>query len=384
MTKLLVCKSFCSLLLGLSSIGHALTRSEEAASLDRARQALAKGDCVDAILESAGIALSSSPNSHVANYYKAICQERLGDPASSYQSAMKILPNKLDEEKRKQLEELIGRLTYVPSSKPFSITASGGLINFTKDTTFTDGTFTDLVGSYASAANSLTLSGETAAIKQVNGSSYSQSHWIVLGEHRFMDSIGLKLGYRNQTSSAATVNGATNIISGLRWFNTQAQLGATYSTSAYEKNYPGKLHIAQTSFFGTYAFGDWNKTGLLSIDVKMHQINPKMDYNPKLYNSVAFKDAYGSWEAGLRYSISSISLATTFWSGEQVFAVHADGAVVYSNSTLHTGGQKFSVDYYYDGIWSIGALYGMEQLKDISTGIIGQSTVTSLSTSFYF
>ncbi len=384
----LVERSFLNVLsvyfLSLTSIGLALTTEEESASLARARNAYSKGDCVDTILEVAGTSFSKSPNSNLAKYYKAVCQDQLGDPASSYQTAILIQADRLDSEKRSTVQNLIKKLSAVPESKPFSVTLSGGAMNFSKDVTFTSGTFTDLVAYYGSASNSLTIGAETVGMKQVSGASYSQQHWLVVGEHRFIDAIGLKLGYRNQSSSSATVDGSTNTLASLRWFNSSAQLGGTYAVSAYDKYYPGKLEISQITVFGSYSLGDLFGSGLFTLDAKAHQINPKMNYNPKLTNSVALQEAYNSTEATLRYSLPAFSIAATVWSGEQVFAVLSDAAVVFSNATVHTGGQKLSVDYYYLDVWSAGVLYGSEAIKDISTGIIGQSTVTSLSTSIYF
>ena len=372
------------LLFGISGQAMALSAKEQKASLTKAQKAFEQGNCIDAVLESAGTALSENTNGQLARFYIARCQNLLGDPASSYKTALSIDKQKLDKEQKTELLDLIAKLEAVPSAKSLSFGLGAGLLGYDNDKTFDRGTFFDVNASYNSKDISVAVGAESVSIDQKTGATYTQTHWLALGELRVLDSIGLKSAYRKQKASSSTIDDSSNAIVGARWFNSVAQVGASYIMSQYPNYYPGELAINQSTAHGSYTIGSAFDTGALTLDLKLHRIIPDMKYNPRLTNSDALEDAYSSMEGTLRYSHSSWSFAITNWFGEQVFAVLADGFLVYSNSTVHTGGVKLSADYFYQDIGSIGVLYGLESLKDISTGKVASSSVTSLNASLYF
>ena len=372
--------------LGLFMVdAEALTKKEQNKSLEKTKQYLADNNCVDAVLEAAGVAYSGGDNSHLARYYIAVCQDKLGDPSSSLSTLSLIDQSKLNDEQRSVLQELVKRNVPTYESRPFAVTLSYGLLNFENDPSFKDGHFTDLIASYANESVSLTIGGETVDIKQVKGSTYSQTQVLGVGEYRLMQAIGLKLGYRQQSSSEATVDGSSNTIIGIRWFNERAQVGYTRAASSYDNYYPSVLRLAQNTFDGSYAFGDYFETGVFTLSGKVFQISPeKIANKPGLLPATQLKKQYASNEVGVRYAKGSFVLGASLWSGEQVFAVLGDGFLVYSNSNLHTGGQKFSFDYDPQGCWSLGLMFASENMKFTSSSKTGHSTTSAIAGSIKF
>jgi len=155
--------------------------------------------------------------------------------------------------------------------------------------------------------------------------------------------------------------------------------------SKYPKYYPANLDVNQLTGNVSTAFGNAFAWGLLGLDLKYHNITPQMTFSKAKYPTVtAFKSAYTSTEIGLRYTLSPISLALSTWSGEQVFAVLGDGLVVWSNSTVHKGGQKLSLDYFYETSATIGLFYAKDSLENTSTNSTASVTALGLNGTFFF
>jgi len=373
------------LVLGGSVYARTMTEAEKKSSIARAKKEIERDHCVEAMLELAGVAKIGGPEADTANFYIAQCQDKLGDYSLSYETASRINPRSLPTNQGATLKALIERLSAVPEPKPWSISAVAGTLTFSGDQSLKDGYFYDLMASYNTVSTSVTVDYEPASIKLVDGSDYSQTQMLIVAEQRFIDAIGVKLGYRTQSSSASTLAGASNIIAGARWFHDMTQVGVTYAMSKYPKYYPANLDVNQLTGNFSTAFGNAFDWGLLGLDLKYHNITPQMTFSKAKYPTVtAFKSAYTSTEIGLRYTLSPISLALSTWSGEQVFAVLGDGLVVWSNSTVHKGGQKLSLDYFYETSATIGLFYAKDSLENTSTNSTASVTALGLNGTFFF
>ena len=371
----------------LAAPSMAMTEEEQAKSLVHAKKAFDQGNCEETILYAAGPALSGGSSASMANYYIALCQDKLSDPASSYKSAMQVDQSKLSHAQKDNLKDLITKLTTYEVQRPFTIALSTGSLAFQNDSAFDKGNFYDVVGSYNSINTSVTLGYEQVAITPLTGTTYKQRHEIIVAEQRFMDAVGVKLGYRLQQANAANVDSSTNMLGALRWFNSSAQLGLTYAQSSYPSYVPGAVNVSQVTLFGSYTLGNPTGIGMFTLDLKGHQISPTSSYDPSVSPYMYYlpsEKQYFSNEFGLRYTKSGVSLAVGGWLGSQIFAVLSDGFVVYSNATTHTGGQKVSLDYYYEDICSFGVAYGVERTKAAGTNVVGSSAVTSVNASFSF
>ncbi len=368
-----------------SSFARSVRRDDQSGPLARAKAAMDRGDCVDAILEAASITSKPGADGDLAKLYIAQCQEKLGDHALSYKTAQATNSKNLGAGHRAELDELLERLAAPFKPKRWAITGSFGTMSFSNDQYLKDGSFYDVVGSYLGDNTTVTVDYEPSSIKLVDGSTYSQTQMVVVGEQRFLDAFGIKLGYRNQSASASTYNGASNYLIGGRWFSAQSQLGLTYAASQYPNYYPAQLDVTQISGFGSTSFGDvYSSPGLIGIDVRVHTIKPQMTYSKKTYPTVTpFNDSYNSYELGLRYSLSPVSVAAVFWSGEQVFGVFSDMFAVWNNSTVHTGGRKLSVDYYYENIAALTLFYQNDDLKNTASKAASSVTVIGLNASYF-
>ena len=370
---------------GSGVYARTMTDAEKKASITRAKKDIERDHCVDAMLELAGVAKSGGPEADTANFYIAQCQDKLGDYALSYETANRINPRSLPTNQGATLKALIERLSAVPAPKPWSISAVAGSLSFTGDQNFKSGYFYDLMAGYNTATTSVTVDYEPASLNLTDGSNYTQTQMLIIAEQRFIDAIGIKLGYRTQSSSASTLADASNVIVGARWYHDMTQVGITYAMSQYPKYYPANLDVNQfTGYFST-AFGNAFDWGLFGLDLKYHNITPEMTFSKSKYPTVtAFKSAYTSTEIGVRYTLSPFSLALSTWSGEQVFAVLGDGLVVWSNSTVHKGGQKLSLDYFYETSATFGLFYAMDSLENTSTKSAASVTALGLNGTFFF
>ena len=362
-----------------------MTEGEKRSAINRAKKEIDRDNCVDAMLELAGVAKSGGSEADIANFYIAQCQDKVGDYTLSYETATRINPNSLPKNQSTTLKALIERLSTVPEPKPWSISAVAGGLTFEGDQSLKNGYFYDLMASYNTASTSVTLDYEPGAIKLIDGSDYSQTQMLIIAEQRFINAIGIKLGYRTQSSSTSTISGASNLMVGARWFHDLTQVGVTYAMSQYPKYYPANLEVNQVTGYFSTGFGNAFDWGLIGLDLKYHNITPQMTFSKARYPTVtAFKSAYTSTEIGVRYTLSPFSLALSTWSGEQVFAVLGDGLVVWSNSTVHKGGQKLSLDYFYETSATFGLFYAMDSLENTSTKATGSVTAIGINGTFFF
>jgi hypothetical protein len=369
-----------------TAYSRSIKRDENSGPLTRAKAAFERGDCVDTILEAAAIAAKPGSDGDIAKFYIAQCQEQLGDLALSYETAKKANPKGLSPDQRAELDDLLKRLSAPYSPKRWAVTGSAGVVIFKNDQYLKDGFFYDVVGSYLGDNTSITFDYEPSSIKLVDGSTYTQTQMVLVGEQRFLDSLGIKLGYRQQSASSSTYDGASNYLIGGRWFNSQSQIGATYAASQYPNYYPASLAVSQISAFGSTSFGDISGgPGLIGIDARVHSIKPQMTYSKKTYPTVAaFNDSYNSYELGLRYSLSPVSIAGAIWGGEQVFGVFSDMFAVWNNSTVHTGGRKISFDYYYQSTAALTLFYASDDLKNTASKAASSVSVFGINASYFF
>ena len=383
--RLVALLAIAPLFLAVKAYGRPMKREDHSNALSRAKAALDGGDCVNAILEAASVANKPGPDADLAKLYIAQCQEKLGDLALSYETAQKANPKSLNASHRAELEDLVGRLSAPFETKSWAITGSAGALTFNNDQYLKDGFFYDVVGTYMGANTTVTVDYEPSSINLVDGSTYTQTQIVVVGEQRFLDAIGVKLGYRSQSASASTYNGSSNYLVGGRWFNASSQIGATYAASQYPNYYPASLSVSQFSGFASTSFGDsFSKPGLLSFDGKVHSIKPQMTYNQKTYPTVTpFNDSYNSFELAVRYSLSPVSVAGGFWSGEQVFGVFSDMFAVWNNSTVHSGGFKGSLDYYYENKAAFTVFFMNDSLKNTASKAASSVSVIGVNGSYF-
>ena len=383
---------FCIMALGVSAawpqsgFSRTMKREDKGSALARAKAELDRDHCVETILEAASVSNKAGQDGDLAKLYIAQCQEKLGDLSLSYATASKINPKTLSEAHRTDFTDLMKRLSGQNQIKKWSVTGSVGALKFNNDQYLKDGYFYDIVGSYLGANTTITVDYEPSSINLSDGSVYTQTQTVVVGEQRFLDAIGVKVGYRNQSASASTLNGASNILVSGRWYGGLSQIGATYTSSQYPKYYPAKLEVNQVSGFASTGFGDaFRVPGQIGLDAKVHSINPQMTYSQKAYPTVTpFKDSYSSFELGLRYTYSPVSVTAGFWSGEQVFAVLSDMFAVWNNSTVHKGGKKLALDYYYQDVAAFSLFYLADDLKNASSNASASVSVIGLNGSFFF
>lgn len=322
----------------------------------------------------------NEPLNQRARFYLAYCQYLLKNKIYSAANLNILNKNSLNSSEMKTAEKLesylSSELANLRNPKWLFIPYAGAGSYSATDPSLTSSVFFGSDLESFLPTYSWKASAEQFSIKSKGGADgYNQTQWL-LGASSFFNTLteyrsrifGVSSTHANYNNIFAATLGAS------KWFfDGTVKLGLDGYLTNYPNSIFGHMTVNQITISSSQYITvrpTWSLWGQLS----MNYVAPSAELKNATNSVLKLSPTYTRYMADLVYGDESLSYSMGLSMGKEIFAIHNDGAILYSGAEEHELGWNLAVQFFSHAKNSIKVQYSMENyIKGSDTELVSAS-----------